>query len=584
VKLSRLRKIIVSVTCLFGLLLVGCNHDWTVPTETTTLPRPRPSASTCSAQCVFVDDARPLALALVQSDSSNTLALLAEFHATGKPGDRLSLAAQLSASLKAIAGTARLVVEVNGQRKNYLVKELPDSTEVFAFTTTSTVVVRYWLGRGALRAAPAAFRLTQVATGAVVTGASTPWHAQVTGSRLMSDEPYQVVTATGSDSTTSWLVTPFISGGPWGDDTFTSYGSFDASTPITITFSAPIAKAVIEILDPTYAGNVAVAYDSDSTKVDSVAFTYSGMGGVNIPDTDSLSGSIRKIVLTPADSDYVAYRLWITLTNKIKIVITYASGTPMGADGNPLIAPNGISTRERPVWDTTLTFTVKIDSMGRPRLNSYVHFSLDVADNAGLGSDGAFGHFHSSGTAKPKGVLVDSVSTGSSGTATVTYRAGQFSEPVTLRATGPLLDTVVKHWTVGISGFEALIPSTYLDTIGSIAIHPYNTYGRPSFNALIQALATWSYLNVKAQKMNINDMSLPWGGKFDYIGSSTWRTDTSHKEHRAGGSADIRVVSPTVFSKDQQKRIKQHWDSMPNSLMNYEGSPPHLHAKYWGTQ
>jgi hypothetical protein len=92
--------------------------------------------------------------------------------------------------------------------------------------------------------------------------------------------------------------------------TFTSQAGTSASTTITITFVPAVAIFQAVEYDPTFAGSKMVAYDSTGTKLDSVSFKFSGTPGVNVPDTETVTGQghfISRIDLIPAAGDYVSY-------------------------------------------------------------------------------------------------------------------------------------------------------------------------------------------------------------------------------------------------------------------------------------
>ncbi len=92
--------------------------------------------------------------------------------------------------------------------------------------------------------------------------------------------------------------------GPIG--TFQSGNGTGASSPLTITYAPAINSVTITAQDPTFVGNVMTAYNG-TVAIGSVRFANSGVPGLNVPSTRTLTGTITKIVLTPAPGDYVAY-------------------------------------------------------------------------------------------------------------------------------------------------------------------------------------------------------------------------------------------------------------------------------------
>lgn len=99
---------------------------------------------------------------------------------------------------------------------------------------------------------------------------------------------------------------PYAPGDHFGAD-FQSAGGSGASSTITITFSQRVSSVTVTAFDPTFAGNQMQAFDENGGMVGTVAIAGSGVPGVNIPQTVTLSGSIRSIRLIPGANDYVAY-------------------------------------------------------------------------------------------------------------------------------------------------------------------------------------------------------------------------------------------------------------------------------------
>ncbi len=478
-----------------------------------------------------------------------------------------------------------LVVTAGTATTTYPIATLPDSLAVFRFAADSTIDISYAIRPSATAMATGVLRLQQVIGGGEVLVATTPYASTLMAS-VLEGEGYALDAASGSDSGVSWLISPYADGSYWDELAFQSDAGSGASSPITLTFGAPIAKAVIEIFDPTYAGNTAVAYDSTG-EVDSVAFTYSGDPGDNEPAIDSLTGKIDSLVLTPADSDYVAYVVSITLISGVKITVTYGANTPMGADSNPFILPiftsHTGSGRRAPKpqydghdWDTTLAMTIQVDSAGQHIPSLGLTLSLSAADSGGTGSDSVFGHFHSdSSYPKPVGTLSHtSLTTDDSGRATVTYTAGTVSEPVTLVIATAHGDSLQKRWTVGVGGLEELDPSgTYIDTTGAISPHRKSFYAVPAMIPYLVAAAD-SIHRLFGHDLLLNDMSLPYGGFFDL--DTHWGADSiKHLEHRLGRSADADVHGKAYA------RLYKIWtsDSSAGLFVFPEGS--HLHLRYW---
>ncbi|MDD4004513.1 MAG: hypothetical protein PHW69_04835 [Elusimicrobiaceae bacterium] len=112
---------------------------------------------------------------------------------------------------------------------------------------------------------------------------------------------------------------------------------------------------------------------------------------------------------------------------------------------------------------------------------------------------------------------------------------------------GQELYTTIK---VRVPDLKELKPSKYYNLIGSNLDHPENHFGTQAMNdALTQIAKDWKKTCPKAGVLDINDMSLPWGGRFDI--RDDWLEP--HRGHIFGTSADIRKWS--VHKKNREKLI-----------------------------
>jgi len=114
---------------------------------------------------------------------------------------------------------------------------------------------------------------------------------------------------------------------------------------------------------------------------------------------------------------------------------------------------------------------------------------------------------------------------------------------------------------IKIDGLKALEPAyldslhgyvTYYNLIGATDYHPANHFARPQTIDLLKEIA-WKY-HVEfptAEVLNINDISLIWGGKFDV--NENWSGD--HTYHRYGRQVDIRLWSIPVENRERFKEI-----------------------------
>lgn len=111
-----------------------------------------------------------------------------------------------------------------------------------------------------------------------------------------------------------------------------------ASTPITVTFDMPVQSVTVTCFDPTNDGNSMAAYDENDVLLGTAAFAGNHTPGVNTPSTQTLTfASIKKLILTPAAADYVAYSM------------TYVAAGTQAIDGNVFYD----RARNRDGWPTS---------------------------------------------------------------------------------------------------------------------------------------------------------------------------------------------------------------------------------------
>ncbi len=253
-------------------------------------------------------------------------------------------------------------------------------------------------------------------------------------------------------------------------------------------------------------------------------------------------------------------------STNVQFVVTFLHDPPHDADGNPviiplltghsykgLLEPKPLRTDTGKEWDSTLAFTIEVDTNGVPAPSVQLHLSIDAADDSGNGAAASFGHYHGSNSVrKPTGFLSDSLPMTPATSPyrdTVTYTPSQYSEPVTLTiSSSAAKDTLRKAWTVGVDSLVHM-SGPYVTLVGEIAPHPHSHYVRPGTMDALNALAA-KWRAVYGTNLELNDMSLQHGGKFDL--NLDWRVDTAmvgkclpHCEHRLGRSADINGLSPS---------------------------------------
>lgn len=102
-------------------------------------------------------------------------------------------------------------------------------------------------------------------------------------------------------------------------------------------------------------------------------------------------------------------------------------------------------------------------------------------------------------------------------------------------------------WSDGLHG-----GATYYNLVGETTQHPINHFAKPQTIDLIKEIA-WQYHTEfpNAEVLNVNDISLKWGGLFDISGA--WAMP--HEFHRYGRQADFRLSS--IIPESNRERFKQ---------------------------
>lgn len=144
------------------------------------------------------------------------------------------------------------------------------------------------------------------------------------------------------------------------------------------------------------------------------------------------------------------------------------------------------------------------------------------------------GHNHSD-SGRPLGTLEPlQGNSGSDAFLTVTYTAPEPAGVVRVTGSGfhPNYGFFSGTFTIGIMvpGLSELPASSLYDRIGIKPIHPVNHHGTGSFVASLRKLAATYKKKFPEHKLAYNDVSLPFGGLFDY--KTAWATP--HKSHRLG--------------------------------------------------
>jgi len=153
---------------------------------------------------------------------------------------------------------------------------------------------------------------------------------------------------------------------------------------------------------------------------------------------------------------------------------------------------------------------------------------------------------------------------------TFRFKAPEFSTRAdhTAEASGACQGSVFNIVDIKIDGLEPLPPAwsdglhggvTYYTLIGTTTHHPINHFGKPQTIDLIKEIA-WQYHKEfpGAEVLNINDISLKWGGLFDVrMDSSNIHVPwvTPHDFHRYGRQADLRLWSIPTSNQARLKKI-----------------------------
>lgn len=282
---------------------------------------------------VLMSSAQQLTGAQYRGDSAAFAVLVGRAKMRGQVGDSVSLKLDIDESLRAAVGkSVRLLVHTGLVTKSLSFDELQTGAVVYRFVRGDTATIEYRLTRQISRVVSGSIRLVQV-TSALVEDSYTMWPSLSNETSAQSSAVQVSAGGRGGGSTTcslsaqtgicgavGWTIDPYAPG-----FAFLGFQSDPQTTgpsrPITIVFSSDVSSITTTVNDPTWPGNRITAYNGN-TLVDSGSFAYSNQPGTNLPSTRVLSGQITKVVLTPADSDYVTYEAQITVDSKTRMNIT----------------------------------------------------------------------------------------------------------------------------------------------------------------------------------------------------------------------------------------------------------------------
>jgi hypothetical protein len=101
-------------------------------------------------------------------------------------------------------------------------------------------------------------------------------------------------------------ISPYVTGGPIGG--FQSVPGNGRQTPITITFSKPVAWVELTAIDPDYTNNFMAGYNASSLELARVYFQGDNRPNYLTRSRKSISSQgITRVVLTPDINDYITY-------------------------------------------------------------------------------------------------------------------------------------------------------------------------------------------------------------------------------------------------------------------------------------
>ncbi len=122
---------------------------------------------------------------------------------------------------------------------------------------------------------------------------------------------------------------------------------------------------------------------------------------------------------------------------------------------------------------------------------------------------------------------------------------------------------------VMIQGLVELTGNAHIKIIHNDPYHPKVHYGTPAMLQGIRELAK-AFFNTYNKKVEVNDMSLPRGGLFDYNGN--WVPP--HQTHRTGINADIQTRN---VSETERAYLKAKGEELGFRML-HEDDPPHFHV------
>ena len=300
--------------CACGLLaLYACSPDTSTEHSPTGPNLKLAAAVPCADECALTIDSRPFLLARSSADSLVGTLTLADITLDGKPGATISLGLASSGDvLAALPRDTRIIATAGSVTKSFAISELASArVAIYRFQASGSIRVHYALSRGApVRIPLGDIRLTQYSHSAVIIGSERRWIRQASSfaAQMSSSSSCAINGPQARICGITVTINPYAPAVMSYEATFQSNPGTGPSAAIGITFSSSVSSVTVTIADPTWDGNTAQAFDSTGALLGSVNFVGTGIPGVDVPDTKTLTfNGIRSVILTPAQDDYVAY-------------------------------------------------------------------------------------------------------------------------------------------------------------------------------------------------------------------------------------------------------------------------------------
>ena len=294
------------------VVLVGCSasRDVAAPRESVSLTGAQIVG--CDTVCVTAEGAAPFAAIPIPADSGDSQVLLARVVWDSVSSGRVRLRLVGAATLTATEAGQR--IQLSGALTlSPTLAELAVGVEAPVGAGSDSLVLTI-LRLRSLQVSNATNVQLIVTSPKAPRSLTSPWprrtspvSALIVRNDAECDFSFPETECGGAVTATLSVVIPSV-----GNGTFQSFGGTNASRRMEIFFSSPVSSVTVTIHDPTFGGNSVNAINAAGALIDSKAFTGNNQPGVYSSDTRMVSatplgGQISRVVLIPADADYVAY-------------------------------------------------------------------------------------------------------------------------------------------------------------------------------------------------------------------------------------------------------------------------------------